>query len=397
MKKILEKIINYSMFLLRPILILASAEFVLRMVGFFMSLHLKEFGFINDVSFSSLNGVFRILYILIFNSFVLMFNSDDRIGQAMMLDRIKKRKNWSPFKFVLTTPFFYIEAALVLLLSIAFSFSFARANILGLFYIEIDMSSAPAMNALSKNIPFLIIIQFLAHVITAKHWIGDIEVIDDDLKKGRMSISFYTLKQFVIISVLYCMAEYLIVILLPAVASIVTAFGKKGLLLLALWIVIIFLAFFSIFALRAVLKRKFFIKKLKEYCRNNSLTLSEIVKPYNSILFDSEGFNFTVEKNGKKYDCKFISTIFPGSPLALSDSGAGLKLSNVRIISYKKNFTFTFEGENRKILLLVPTPKKVLVTIKNSELTEAEVGEKLGDYTLYTATTFLNNLERDCL
>jgi hypothetical protein len=150
------------------------------------------------------------------------------------------------------------------------------------------------------------------------------------------------------------------------------------------------------------LKRKSFIKKLKEYCRNNSLALSEIVKPYNSILFDSEGFNFTVEKNGKKYDCKFISTIFPGSPLALADSGAGLKnflvqLSNVRIISYKKNFTFTFEGENRKILLLVPTPKKVLVTIKNSELTEAEVGEKLGDYTLYTATTFLNNLERDCV
>ena len=177
------------------------------------------------------------------------------------------------------------------------------------------------------------------------------------------------------------MAEYLIVILLPAVASIATAFGKKGLLLLVLWIVIIFLVFFSIFALRAVLKRKSFIEKLKEYCRNNSLALSEIVKPYNSILFDKEGFNFTVEKNGKKYDCKFVSTIFPSSPLALADSGAGIKhflvqLSNVRIISYKKNFTFTFEGENRKILLLVPTPKKVLVTIKNSELTDAEVGEK---------------------
>ena len=156
------------------------------------------------------------------------------------------------------------------------------------------------------------------------------------------------------------------------------------------------------FCLRAVLKRKSFIEKLKEYCRNNSLTLSEIVKPYKSVLFDQEGFNFTVEKNGKKYDCKFVSTIFPGSPLALADSGAGIKHFLIRFIkiqisSYKKEFNFSFESENRKILLLVPTPKKVLVTVKNSKLTEADAGEKLGDYTLYNATTFLNALDRDCV
>ena len=393
---------NYLMFLLRPIFILIFTELLFNFVGSFLAGAIESIHYQLYASKAFLDGLFFAMYLLVFNANVLTFNEDDRIGQAELVEWAKRGSNCSPFKFVLTTPFFYVEAAIILLISFNFPFLFAYGSMSECFSLELQLSNMPSKTTWAKNVPFLIAVEFLSHIIVVKNWRANINEIADDIKEGKRSISLKTFKHVALNWLIYGVVAYLIMLFVPAVAPWLMLMGKKGVLLLVLWGVIIFLAFFSIFALRAVLKRKSFIKKLKEYCQNNSLALSEIVKPYKSVLFDQEGFNFTVEKNGKKYDCKFVSTIFPGSPLALADSGAGIKHFLIRFIkiqisSYKKEFNFSFESENRKILLLVPTPKKVLVTVKNSKLTEADAGEKLGDYTLYNATTFLNALDRDCV
>jgi hypothetical protein len=134
----------------------------------------------------------------------------------------------------------------------------------------------------------------------------------------------------------------------------------------------------------------------------NNLPLSEIVKPYSSIFVSHTGANFTVEKNGKKYDCKFMSSLFPGSPIIFSDKGVGIKhtrihVFHIELFSKMKDFKYEFESENKKLLIIVPTPKKIFSQIRGSKLGEADTGEKLGEYTIYNSSGFLNSLDRNLL
>ena len=58
---------------------------------------------------------------------------------------------------------------------------------------------------------------------------------------------------------------------------------------------------------------------------------------------------------------------------------------------------FAFEGESgKKIVVILPISAEIYIgdTLKNSV---ADVGEPIGEYTLYNGTGFLNAIERDCL
>ena len=58
---------------------------------------------------------------------------------------------------------------------------------------------------------------------------------------------------------------------------------------------------------------------------------------------------------------------------------------------------FGFESEGKKILIVLPIPKKIYVGTVNSAPRPADTGEKAGEYTVYNASGFLGALERDCL
>ena len=72
--------------------------------------------------------------------------------------------------------------------------------------------------------------------------------------------------------------------------------------------------------------------------------MSDIKKPYWSVISQQKGADFSLEQNGKEYQCKLVASVFPSSPIAFADTG-----------------------------------------------------EVFGEYTLYTATGFLGVLERDIL
>jgi hypothetical protein len=67
------------------------------------------------------------------------------------------------------------------------------------------------------------------------------------------------------------------------------------------------------------------------------------------------------------------------------------------IFQIMTQFDFGYESKNRKILILSPTPKKILVSLGGFQPREGDVGEKVGEYTVYNATGFLNALDRDTL
>ncbi len=52
---------------------------------------------------------------------------------------------------------------------------------------------------------------------------------------------------------------------------------------------------------------------------------------------------------------------------------------------------------NRKIIIALPVPQNIYVSVNGSTPRSADTGENVGEYTLYNASGFLNALERGIL
>lgn len=391
-----NKSLNYSMNFFRPFLVLFFSGIILIIAGSVLAYSILKYNIENDLSKSFIMGVSLVLYSLIFNSVVINFNLEDRIGQAKFIERIKSEKKFNTVKFVLTTPFFYIEALIIFVIVLSFNL------MLPFVYKTWDYFVKDPIYYIICFGLVLVILVFLAHVITVRKWLKNYKGVLDDLKNDCGIISLRTFGNLIKITLIYSLGVGIFIMFWPAVSPVITVIGENGFIKLIVSILLLILAVFSIFVLRSFLKRRTFLKNLKKYCEENSLRLSEIVNPYKSIIFNQEGFNFTVKKNGVNYDCKIISNFFPFSTMILSYKGIGLKhvlfrFFSIQFFELQKDFEFSFKSDNRKILLVIPKSKKIFVSISDSKLNEGDVGERLGEYTVHSETSFLNALDRDCV
>ena len=85
--------------------------------------------------------------------------------------------------------------------------------------------------------------------------------------------------------------------------------------------------------------------------------------------------------------------------MSLTNTGEGsniydYRLGQVHLWRRITTFRYDFEGRSKKILVILPTPQKVMHAEGGCYL---DIGDKVGEYTVYTATAFLNAFERDCL
>lgn len=377
--------------LIKPFLVLFSTKLVLALVK------------ASDIKDVSLNRCYAIFFLFILNSFILEYNSNDMAGKKKFLEYANKTNKISCLKFVTTTPFFYAEAFLLVVISAVFPTNFFYDFVPKAFFSGTELSEGDVrLYTVILVSVVLVLIDFLDHLVVAKNWLRGINGVIEDVENGKHSYSFATVKHVFRIALLYVVASVIIVMYWPAFDTFNVVSGGKLVFLIAFWVGIAVIAVGVYFSLRALIKRFFFISRLKKYCKANSVPLSEIVKPYSSIFVSHTGANFTVEKNGKKYDCKFMSSLFPGSPIIFSDKGVGIKhtrihVFHIELFSKMKDFKYEFESENRKLLIVVPTPKKILSQIRGSKLGEADTGEKLGEYTLYNSNGFLNSLDRNLL
>ena len=150
--------------------------------------------------------------------------------------------------------------------------------------------------------------------------------------------------------------------------------------------------------IRAIVKRRDFLKKLNTVCRQKGLPLSAIDLPYRSIFSTTETESFTVTVDGKRYACKLIGAIKRGSPMGIFQGGEGAIATHVRfaritLFSRVTQFEFGFTSEDQKILIINPVPKKLYRT-ENGKTTELDNGDVVDGYKVYTAWGFVGALER---
>ena len=343
-----------------------------------------------------LNVWHMIFFLLIFNSLFFAIKRHDKNSRERFLNYAKSNKLRSHIKFVFSSLDFYVEYACIVLLSIILPSSFLYSFVSKILLVDNKLYT------LLIILPIMLLLLFSSRITIQRNWYLESQKESKYSSKEKKSKLPPIVKSVITVVLVYCGAAILIPWFLPLLISLWNLGGAMLFVWIAFVMIAIVLITISVYYIRAILKRKNFIKKLKKYCEDSFIFLSEIKKPYNSIFALHSGFDFTVEKKGVKYDCKFIAGIAPNSIIVLSDKGNGLKQNTVRLFKtelfhFMTKFDFGYESENKKIIILLPTPKTFLVSTNESPPHIADTGEKVGQYTIYSSTGFLNSLDRNCL
>ena len=190
--------------------------------------------------------------------------------------------------------------------------------------------------------------------------------------------------------------------ILPAVYSTGRLLQILGFKTLWIAITVILIIFFAI-GLRAVCIRRRFVRNLRKTAEANGWRLSRIKYPYLSLFLDSHGCSFSLKANGKTYTCKLLAGIRRGNAIRFLENGECRIIRRVRmrhivedLMQFHTQFPYAFEGEGKKVLILSPTPYKIFVA-GGKQNHAIDIGDNVGEYMIYTGTSFINAVSRNSI
>ena len=342
------------------------------------------------------------LQILIFSSVTKTFaNNDNEMKKHFFAVNTPIRKFPKKLMFTVKNLDFWTTsltfAGLIFILPMRFCFP----DVLECFGITTPSTTQKLLLSLII-IAVFIVINLFSYISAEKAYI-----VEEYKKKNNISVSdkeqrpnIKLLKRILfLIFIYYLGGEFLPIFMV----IFINTYQILGLFGPVLWVILIAIPIFMAisFALRykrAKQKRKDFIEKLEALCRTTRASLSDVRDINSSILKDVEGYNFSVEQKSVKYDCKFLCGLNKNDPMFLTEKGEGstvhaIRFRRVELFKRITTFKYDFESDGKKILIILPVPKKLFSSMGRV----LDVGDKVGEYKIYTATGFLNALERDCL
>lgn len=285
---------------------------------------------------------------------------------------------------------FWIKAGIIAIIYILLPFKWTLAP---LAYVTHATTEKDKILWLSAFFAVLFVSAVLAHLSAYKRW----GIIKDD--------KAYTRKRHAAEAVSACMVyvggAFAFLTGLPVISPILSVVYKE----IKVWHIIGILVLLSIpfvFGLvRAVLKRKTFLKRLKALCEEKGYKVSQIRLPYLSLFLYSGGESFTLTVGEKVYSCKLIPGRKRNVPIVFSADGRlafihAVKMRGAVIHQRVKIYNFGFESENPKILIVNPVPKQVFIECADKHI-EIDNGSVVGDYKFFAATGFLHAAELNVL
>ena len=336
----------------------------------------------------ALRIIFLAFFVLIINSLAIAIYRKSKTVQKDFFERCVKRDFLSRAKYTVCSPDFCVETICITVLSVLLPSSF-------LFGFEATNWNDRLL-ILLMIVPVFVILNFIGRMDCQKYWRKGSQDSTDKHKAKKI------IKDIVLVCLIYSACAMCLSWIFPILYMLWYLGSGRLLIWIVLALIGIVLLTLLFFVIRGISKRKAFLKKLKSYCKDNALKISEIKKPYLSMFLAQNGSDFTVEKNGQKFECKLIAGFFPNSLIIFYGDGRGMHQNTVRLFRielfhFMTGFTFGFKSDGKKILIIVPIPRRFYVSANNTSPRQADTGEKLGEYTIYNATGFLRALERDCL
>lgn len=252
---------------------------------------------------------------------------------------------------------------------------------------------------LAVYLPLLFLAHLLARLSAMQVW-ADLRQ-GKNVNRWRPNEKRSMVKRTTETILIYAFCGTVLSFLLPIFASLLF-FTKKSLnvtVLLALAVLLLTPTVFRV--LLAFHKRRAFVKRLAAVCKERRYSATAVKHPYRSMFFLYRGEDFRVTVGEKEFSCKLLCAKNKRNPLTLYANGNCqftriFRLITVELFQYDKAAHFGYEADCPKVLILNPVPYQV-VKFEGSKAIQLDNGDSVGDYKIFSATAFLNALERDVL
>lgn len=361
----------------------------------------------------------------VFNFFTTYDKKVTREYLSLAYGMDKEPKFTDSLKYVIRSREFIIESSTCLAL-LLFSQLFGGMHEFGWVLCQ---TGAPPI--LIRLIPFFFIppLVFFASLLSRcevfRYWYyldrtGDLKKLESVPRMIIKAILIFLLYIFVFpISPLTLVIPISLITILWMLIDVFTVVGFVALAILIPSVTV------GIMILRALSIRKKFFKKLKNAKEYSQSSVSEIENPYKSLFNPKIQCRFTVNDGKKTYACRVIGTFWQRSPFFITTERhayyrhrIGMKEHNVTLYS---NVEYGFEADGKKIVILNPVPRKIYAANdkysepapldegmlssvlrrtanrKKESARKIEPGDKVFDYTIYNATSFVGAVSRKCL
>lgn len=359
-----------------------------------------------EVSEDVIRVIHIVLSVLAYHSFLFAFIITDKTARKMYYDSGET----SRIRYIFMCADFRISLVLSALLFLVFPNAFAVKSLYGLLEI-------------SKVYIYiiLILVYVFVHFITWFEALFDYTKQEAKSRKEKRERNDITLliKNIISACLAYPILAYILPIFFPTLRTLPKVVFLICVALLPL--VIVLILFFNLFDyIRAFFIRCSFLRKLKKSAKTNGYIISKIKHPYSSLFTDHDERSFSIEANGKKYDCKLLAGLHYGDPMHFGEDGNGTIIRHITLryrtpmagpfakggmiwqklpddlAQLETQFKYSFEGDGKKVLIICPTPHSVYATgyDQNKLL---DVNDKVWGYTIMTCTAFINALERDAV
>ena len=246
------------------------------------------------------------------------------------------------------------------------------------------------------------IIAVRAHISALNFWSEDVFITRH--RRFNYSYANYA-KKTLVMTAAYIFGSIIFIYgaktVLESLILNVAYFNRRSLISITTLVVCFLVIPFIFRNIGALIKRKKFIKKLRAICDEYRCSLSEIKHPYKSLFKKYNEYNFEFERDGKTYTCKFLSSKHRLRPMTFYEDGIGavakvIRIKKTELFRINKYFSYSFESEGKKLLVINPVPKMLYISERGQTLL-IDNGDRVGEYKIYSGTALINAIDRNTL
>lgn len=303
----------------------------------------------------------------------------------------KKGSFRDKISFLLSNKYFWIQFSSIALVYIVLPLEWVSSVYTHHYFEFIDIPNK--LTVLCILLPVIFIIVVVGHLSAYNFW--NTNTHDDVYTKHEYE------KKWALLVCGYLGGAIAVFMGIPITYSFAPLFLE--LLTIDVIVVVLIIVFISILSkvFRAYWKRKVCIKNLYKICKERGYAISKINKPIQSIFRPQANESFRVVVNSKSYSCLFVGGVNKYTPLTIYSNGTVMFSYIVRFLRFEcfrftSTYPIDYETDDRKIMILSPTPK-IVYTPRQGKLIRCDNGEEIGKWKIYTATAFLRALELDVL
>jgi hypothetical protein len=343
-----------------------------------------------------------IVAFLAFHSFArIAATYNEELKQEYYAYTLPKRKFFDRMKFLWSVKRLKIGA---LIFSTVYIIIPTKILFTGFWHYFLKSSDAFLPNLIFKIFSLIVflLLLVLAHITASKDW--DIDKIQEQQLKKREPKKHAFEKEIAFTILVYIVGSVGMWYVWPFIQGwgpFFVMLYKEARVQVLIILLILIATPFIYRAVRAFRIRRKLLKGLEQLSKEKKCEITEIKYPYKSIFSVYKGESFRLTVDGVTYSCKLFGAPKKYTPFVLFPDGHGLWQISVRVLrtewfTYNKHFNFGYESEFPKILIVNPIPKFYFTAFRG-KIFALDNGDSVGDYKIYSATAFLNSIDRNCL